>query len=541
MLGRVSGYVAIAMLLLIAPAWAQQQICAVDLDGDGDADSQNEQGACTAYPTGQLCPLQSAACTTTGGTPPAIANATAAGTILNDDGTSGGPFSVESLVVNEPTGSNTTVSVHVTFPAESVGRDIQIQGTAITATAGFDYNMPLGAWLAPGATRMTFSVEIVGDADPESLESFRITVWDDANPIGTQSWGEIRIADNDAPAPGPGISITPAFADEGTAATGSLLFLVTMSAASADAVTVDFQTSGGTAMAGSDYTDVAGTLRFEPGVLAQTISVPLLPDGVAELDETFTVTLSNAASSTPPVCPLNPARPCHGDGTGQSFCSLQDCFLRSNVGGVITEPPDDPPEEGPRDALGNCLGALRIFSGTAGRCRMAGTQTHFSNCCSHEGDPMDDTMGAEGESSQSESVFENISNAITGIFNERCDERDKKTALLKESGYCILIDDYCSEEWPLVGCVQRAEAHCCFNSMLARIINEQGRPQIPSMGDFGTPQEPNCRGFSPEEFQALDFSKIDLSEYFAEIRTKNQSLIEGQIRPRIESQLRGGQ
>ena len=153
---------------------------------------------------------------------------------------------------------------------------------------------------------------------------------------------------------------------------------------------------------------------------------------------------------------------------------------------------------------------------------------------------MDDTMGASGESSQSESVFENISAAITGIFNERCDERDKTTALMKDAGYCVFVGEYCAEEWPVVGCVQRAEAHCCFNSMLGRIINEQGRLQIPSMGGFGTPDAMNCRGFSPEEFQALDFSKIDLSEYFSEIRSKSQSMIEGEIRPSMESQLRGG-
>jgi conjugal transfer mating pair stabilization protein TraN len=115
-------------------------------------------------------------------------------------------------------------------------------------------------------------------------------------------------------------------------------------------------------------------------------------------------------------------------------------------------------------------------------------------------------------------------------------EGDIQTALLKDSGYCVLVGEYCAEEWPLVGCVQRAQGHCCYNSMLARIVNEQGRAQIPSMGGFGSPENPNCRGFSPEEFQAIDFSKVDLSDYFAEIRSKNQQLIEGEARPRVRAQ-----
>ena len=101
-----------------------------------------------------------------------------------------------------------------------------------------------------------------------------------------------------------------------------------------------------------------------------------------------------------------------------------------------------------------------------------------------------------------------------------------------EPGQRLLLIGRC---WPLVGCVQRAESHCCFNSKLARIVQEQGRAQIPSMGGFGTAREPNCRGFRPEEFQAIDFSKIDLSEYFDELQTRSQALIEGEIRTRVEA------
>jgi conjugal transfer mating pair stabilization protein TraN len=56
---------------------------------------------------------------------------------------------------------------------------------------------------------------------------------------------------------------------------------------------------------------------------------------------------------------------------------------------------------------------------------------------------------------------------------------------------------------------------------MARIIQEQGRPQLTAFGptgNWGSPDNPNCRGFTPEEFEALDFAKIDFSEYISVIQ-----------------------
>jgi conjugal transfer mating pair stabilization protein TraN len=66
-----------------------------------------------------------------------------------------------------------------------------------------------------------------------------------------------------------------------------------------------------------------------------------------------------------------------------------------------------------------------------------------------------------------------------------------------------------------------AKGYCCFDSMMARIIQEQGRPQLTAFGptgSWGTPDQPNCRGFTPEEFEAIDFAGIDFSEYISVIQ-----------------------
>ncbi|MCV3378171.1 hypothetical protein L8T67_02110 [Campylobacter lari] len=47
------------------------------------------------------------------------------------------------------------------------------------------------------------------------------------------------------------------------------------------------------------------------------------------------------------------------------------------------------------------------------------------------------------------------------------------------------------------------------------MFNEQGSPQIGR--GWGSPKSLDCRGFTPEEFQKLDFSEIDLSEFIADI------------------------
>jgi conjugal transfer mating pair stabilization protein TraN len=51
--------------------------------------------------------------------------------------------------------------------------------------------------------------------------------------------------------------------------------------------------------------------------------------------------------------------------------------------------------------------------------------------------------------------------------------------------------------------------------VLARLINEQGRAQL-GIG-WGRAQNPACGGFSIAQLQAMDFSRFDLSEFYASI------------------------
>ena len=75
---------------------------------------------------------------------------------------------------------------------------------------------------------------------------------------------------------------------------------VTLSEASSTDVTVDYTTSSGTATSGIDFTAAAGTLTFAPGETLKTISIPIVADITPEVDEKFTITLTNPVGATIP-------------------------------------------------------------------------------------------------------------------------------------------------------------------------------------------------------------------------------------------------
>lgn len=94
-----------------------------------------------------------------------------------------------------------------------------------------------------------------------------------------------------------------------------------------------------------------------------------------------------------------------------------------------------------------------------------------------------------------------------------CDSAEQVMAMKRGQNLCVHIETYCSKK-VLKVCVEKKERHCCFNSKLAKIINRQGRAQL------GMPMN-SCGGFNQAQLQALDFSRIDLSEFIADIVPKD--------------------
>lgn len=235
--------------------------------------------------------------------------------------------------------------------------------------------------------------------------------------------------------------------------------------------------------------------------------------------------------------------------------------------------------DGAMDTTGACLGTIEIFSGRAMRCRPPGLKTTFSNCCKDKGKIVKDGMGSsissigtkiavakgvlsgmkaaytafkagatagQAATSGANAIIAGIdptSIAISLAINfmmdfllSGCDQQDMEVGMLRGSGMCHEVGTYCSSK--ILGiCIQKSKGHCCFNTKLGRIIQEQGRPQLKSFNSvrWGTPKAPYCRGFTPEEFQALDFSKMDLSEYYSEIEARAQADIQVDMKDKIDA------
>ncbi|MDR6116636.1 MULTISPECIES: conjugal transfer protein TraN [unclassified Sphingomonas] len=283
-------------------------------------------------------------------------------------------------------------------------------------------------------------------------------------------------------------------------------------------------------------------------------------------------------------CPLGPQFSCASvTDDAAPTCSPHACTAPGAPGGGVEQETvvDDPgtPADGPADAAGNCTGTIEIFSGRAVRCRPPGLNTTFSNCCKDKGRIVKDGSGSAlsstaGTVAVAKGVFTGMKAAYTAfqagatatqaasagakalivgidptslaisvainlmidVLLQGCDQQDMETAMLKGSGMCHEVGDYCASK--ILGiCVQKARGQCCFNTKLGRIIQEQGRPQLKSFAGlgWGTPKKPYCRGFTAEEFQALDFSRMDLSEYYSEIEARAQGQIQTDMKDRIDA------
>jgi hypothetical protein len=146
-----------------------------------------------------------------------------------------------------------------------------------------------------------------------------------------------------------------------------------------------------------------------------------------------------------------------------------------------------------------------------------------------------------------------VYNMLTG--KTECLPGEKTLACKVGENYCHYVGERCTQK--IFGhCLAKKKSYCCFNSILARVVHEQGRMLLGSKfvptchknnnpkgydnGCWGDSESPLCRGFTPQEFAFIDFSKMDLSEYIdnvskrtAKDMTKN---IDGALE-RLEDQM----
>ncbi|GAP97340.1 Calx-beta domain-containing protein [Leptolyngbya sp. NIES-2104] len=189
--------------------------------------------------------------------------------------------------------------------------EIRVNYTTVndTAISGQDYDAKTGTLVfAPGVEEQIITIEVNGDTDFESLESFLVRLSD---PSGAKLSGSNEAQGtipNDDGAIRPTIQIDDVIATEGST-DKTYTFKVKLSQATTNTVTVQYRTLNGTNQAGNatiednDYIGVVApqTLTFAPGDIEKEISIVVRGDTKFEQNETFFVELLNPTEAVLPV------------------------------------------------------------------------------------------------------------------------------------------------------------------------------------------------------------------------------------------------
>jgi len=264
----------------------------------------------------------------TGSATTALAQATL--TIVDDDFSVGQiSFSQVSYVVSE---RGTNALITVVRSGGSAG-PAAVDFTTIdgTATAGLDYRSTNGTLVFPdGVFTRTFEVPIFDDTLVEGDETVLLRL---SNPVGAAlgaADATLTILADEAL-----LSFaTPQFVTNEFAT--NAVITVIRAGGGTGTVSVDYATSNLTATAGLDYSNVVGTLVFQPGESNKTFLVPILDDRLGEGDETVLLVLTNAVGEAVLANPSNAVLTILDDDISFSFSQPTYSFLENSGAALVT-------------------------------------------------------------------------------------------------------------------------------------------------------------------------------------------------------------
>lgn len=200
---------------------------------------------------------------------------------------------------------------------------------------------------------------------------------------------------------------------------------------------------------------------------------------------------------------LSPAVNC---GDQSSFCSGGSCWdssdtqSQANQNYAVAMGQFQARAEAAKDKTIEPL-KVHIFKGTGLQCRRS--NFGLDNCCADSG------------------------------VTQQCTAEEKQLYTLKQAGKCVQAGEYCSHH-TLFGCSEHKRTYCCFNSVLGRIVQEGGRQQLGK--DWGDSKKPDCSGLTPDELARIDWSQLDLRDYFATLHLDPKPQDPQAVTQRVEGQ-----
>jgi hypothetical protein len=232
---------------------------------------------------------------------PTDTNATATGVFLQNSVTAvaeaAPSLSITDVFVPEGDAGSTNATFNVTLSSASA-RDVYViySTSNVNASAGSDYTAQISGTLtfAAGTTQQPINIPVLGDLAFEGDEVFHVNLLLSSNATIADGIGNGTIVDNET---APLVSVSDAQLLEGDSGTLNMLFTVELDQPAGSAVTVNFSTQNGTALAGQDYLPQVGILTFAPGETSKIVSVPIVGDTVIESSESFSLMLTGVTNA----------------------------------------------------------------------------------------------------------------------------------------------------------------------------------------------------------------------------------------------------
>ena len=207
-------------------------------------------------------------------------------------------LSIGDVSVNEGASgvANAVFTVALT-PVSAQAVTVQFATADATANAGSDYDAATGTLtFPPGTATRTVAVGVRGDTTVEPDETFWVDLSNATGAAVDDGQGRGTIRNDDAAVPA--LSVGDVSVVEGNSGFQSAVFTVTLSAPSAQAVSVAFSTATGTARQRADYTGTSGTLTFPAGTTSRSVTVKVRGETLVEANETFLLQLAQPTGAT---------------------------------------------------------------------------------------------------------------------------------------------------------------------------------------------------------------------------------------------------
>jgi hypothetical protein len=218
------------------------------------------------------------------------------GTILNTAVLPG--LSVGDVTIPRPTsGSSSAVFTITLAPASPNTVTVGYATSDGTAVASTDYTSTSGtATFSPGQTSKQVTVPVLANSAHTNNLYYYLNL---SAPVDAQllrSYGIGYLVDQVAPVTGTSyVTSSDAAVEVPSSGTTNATFTVSLGDASTSPIYVRYATADSSAVSGTDYTAVRGTLAFAAGQTSKTVTVPVNASTVASADKLFYFEISVAS------------------------------------------------------------------------------------------------------------------------------------------------------------------------------------------------------------------------------------------------------